>query len=387
MKKINKYFYLLGIFLSCFFIIGNVKALTINDMLKDLEKLETEKAGKEQEQEKTEQEIAAAKQEMDDINQKIKKSTEDIKLAEAEIEKLKKEIEVKDSQIKDLVAFLQISNSENFYLKYIFGAENFTDLIYRISVIEQLTTKSDELIDEMSNLIEENKSKIEELEQKKVELNKLNKEILVKINELGKEKDKFFDEQLTIDEKIKAMNDQISFYRKQGCKDNQNVSSCTSLIPSSKGFIKPLKSGYISDDYGWRADPCSVCSDFHKGIDLGGNREGTTVMAAASGKVVNIDKYACGGKVLTINHNINGKDYATRYFHLLRINVDVGDMVTQGEKVAEVGGGNTLYYDSCSTGAHLHFEVIEGHYYYSTYYDSIRDPKDYVDFPRGGVYW
>jgi len=161
--------------------ICNVSAITINDYLKDLEKLQQEKKNQQIAQEKTEEEIRQAEKEMQEINDKIVKATDDIETAEKEIKDLEQEINKKEEQIKDLVSFLQISDSENFYLKYIFGAENFTDLIYRISVIEQLTTKSDELIDEMNTLIKSNEKKIEDLEKKKIELNELNKQILKKL--------------------------------------------------------------------------------------------------------------------------------------------------------------------------------------------------------------
>ena len=385
--KYIKYTFLTILLITSFFCISDVSAITINDYINELNKLEAKKAGQLAEQEKTEQEIQAAKKEMEQISNKIVQASEDISKFESEISELEKKIDIKEKQIKDLVSFLQISDSENFYLKYIFGAENFTDLIYRISVIEQLTTKSDELIDEMNSLISENKKKIEELEQKKVELNEMNIQVLQKINELGKEKEKYFDETLTIDEEIRTVKNQIKLYRDLGCKDDENISTCTSMIPSSSGFIRPVRNGAITDNYGVRTAPCYGCSTFHKGIDIGGNREGTTVMAAAAGRVVDVDKYTCGGKVITINHNINGKEFSTRYFHLLKTNVKVGDIVAQGEKIAEVGGGNTAYYDSCSTGPHLHFEVIISHYNYSTYYSNIRDPRNYVDFPRLGVFW
>lgn len=382
--------YLKYIFLTLllfFTVLSNISAITINDYINDLNKLKEEKRAQEEKDEQTQAKIAAAKQRLEEIKATIIKATKDIEVAESDIEKLESDIAKKEEQIKDLVSFLQISDSENFYLKYIFGAEDFTDLIYRISVIEQLTTKSDELIDEMNIMIEANEQKIKELETKKIELNKLNEEVLKEIDNLGEERNKYFDEVESIDEQITSAEKQIKFYRDLGCKDNEDISECTSMIPSSSGFIRPTKSGRITDNYGWRADPCPVCSPFHRGIDIGGNREGTTVMASAAGKVVAIDFYSCGGKVVTLDHNINGKQYATRYYHLLNYNVKLGDIVSQGQKIGEVGGGNTAYYDQCSTGAHLHFSVVKGHYNASTYMSKIVDPRNYVDFPKLGIYW
>ena len=53
--------------------------------------------------------------------------------------------------------FYQITDGENSYLEYIFGAKTFTDFIYRISIVEQISKYNNELIDEMNQLIEENK--------------------------------------------------------------------------------------------------------------------------------------------------------------------------------------------------------------------------------------
>lgn len=381
MKKILKYLSI--IFIAFLFLTPAVSSLTINDYVRELNKLKEEKRKQDEADAKTQAEIEAAKQRMVEINNDIRTTTETITKTEEEIKELEHKIEVKNSQIKDLVSFLQISDSENFYLKYIFGAENFTDLIYRISVIEQLTTKSDELIKEMNSLITENKQKIVDLEAKKEELKKLNSEVLNQITMLGKERDSYFDEVESIEEQIASAEKQIEQYRKLGCKDNEDLSTCTSMIPSSSGFIRPTKSGIITDNYGWRVDPCAVCSEFHKGVDIGGNNEGTAVYASAAGKVVDISKYSCGGKVLTIDHNIKGKPYATRYWHLYKIVVKEGEYVAQGQKVAEVGGGGTAYYDSCSTGPHLHFEVVKGNYYSPTYLDNVQNPNDYVDFPGG----
>lgn len=379
--------YIFFLLLVLLFTRPNVSATTITDYRNDLAKLKEEKKQNEINNVETQNKIDAANKEIENINASIVAATKEMEQTELEIKDLEKKIEKKQKQIKDLVVFLQASNSENFYLKYIFGAENFTDLIYRIAVIEQLSTASDELIIEMNTLIKQNEAKIVELSQKKVELAKLNDDILVQINKLGKDKSKYFDEGADIDDQIKSYENQIQSFLAQGCNEIQDLNTCISEVPSFAGYIRPVKSGAITDNYGYRVNPCPVCSAFHKGVDIE-NREGTPILAAAAGKVSNIIKYDdCGGKVLTINHLVNGKRTSTRYWHLLTIDVKVGDIVAQGQKVATMGGGNTAYYDSCTTGAHLHFEVVEGYYNTSTYYSKVRNPRDYVDFPAYGVWW
>jgi murein DD-endopeptidase MepM/ murein hydrolase activator NlpD len=70
--------------------------------------------------------------------------------------------------------------------------------------------------------------------------------------------------------------------------------------------------------------------------------------------------------MLYINVNVGGVKYTTYYYHLLTVNVKVGDVVTQNTVIGTVGGYSTSTthggYDSCTTGAHLHFGVAKGYY-------------------------
>ena len=52
--------------------------------------------------------------------------------------------------------YFQIVESDNAYLEYIFGAETITDMIYRMSVVEQLTEYNHKIMKELNQLIEEN---------------------------------------------------------------------------------------------------------------------------------------------------------------------------------------------------------------------------------------
>ena len=72
--KYIKYTFLTILLITSFFCISDVSAITINDYINELNKLEAKKAGQLAEQEKTEQEIQAAKKEMEEITELIKNS-------------------------------------------------------------------------------------------------------------------------------------------------------------------------------------------------------------------------------------------------------------------------------------------------------------------------
>ncbi|MBE5949866.1 MAG: LysM peptidoglycan-binding domain-containing protein [Lachnospiraceae bacterium] len=109
-------------------------------------------------------------------------------------------------------------------------------------------------------------------------------------------------------------------------------------------FIRPVNGGRVTSNYGWRAWQGKV----HTGIDYGIST-GTKVMASCGGKVVQAGWNGGYGYCITIQH-ANG--IKTRYAHLSKVLVSVGQYVSQGQKIALSGNtGN-------STGPHLHFEVI-----------------------------
>lgn len=91
-------------------------------------------------------------------------------------------------------------------------------------------------------------------------------------------------------------------------------------------------------------------SGVHTGLDFAG-KTGTNVMAAASGKVVEVGWAGAYGNRIVIDH---GNGYTTTYNHLSGTRVSLGERVQTGDHIGEMGTtGN-------STGTHLHFEVLKG---------------------------
>lgn len=107
-------------------------------------------------------------------------------------------------------------------------------------------------------------------------------------------------------------------------------------------YVKPIYGGTLSSTFGER------WGTVHKGIDWACS-VGTDVMASCSGKVIQAGWIRGYGYCVTLEHS-DGK--CTRYAHLSKILVDVGQKVSQREVIALSGNtGN-------STGPHVHFEIL-----------------------------
>jgi murein DD-endopeptidase MepM/ murein hydrolase activator NlpD len=111
---------------------------------------------------------------------------------------------------------------------------------------------------------------------------------------------------------------------------------------------RPVVSGWLSSHYGVRKDPFNGLPAMHKGVDFAG-KEGDAVLATAAGIVTWADERYGYGNLIEIDH---GEGLVTRYGHNKQLNVKIGDVVTKGQVIAEMGNTGR------STGAHVHYEVL-----------------------------
>jgi len=118
------------------------------------------------------------------------------------------------------------------------------------------------------------------------------------------------------------------------------------IVPPT--YIKPLSGGRLSSGFGGRNAPVAGASTYHRGVDWA-TPIGTSIYASSGGTVARAGWGSGYGYVVYINHP-DGRQ--TRYAHLSRIYVNVGDYVSQGQVIA--ASGNT----GRSSGPHLHFEIL-----------------------------
>ena len=115
------------------------------------------------------------------------------------------------------------------------------------------------------------------------------------------------------------------------------------LLPT----LVPIDAERIGSAFGRRVDPFAGIGAMHEGIDFVADT-GTGVVAAAGGVVATAEFHPQYGNLIEIDH---GNDFSSRYAHLSKPDVKVGQIVRRGAPIG--ASGNT----GRSTGPHLHFEV------------------------------
>ncbi|MBL8573982.1 MAG: peptidoglycan DD-metalloendopeptidase family protein [Hyphomicrobiaceae bacterium] len=103
----------------------------------------------------------------------------------------------------------------------------------------------------------------------------------------------------------------------------------------------------VTSGFGARRDPFLGIDAMHTGVDYRGDT-GDPVLATAAGTVINADREGGYGLMVEIDH---GNGITTRYGHLSRIDVEVGDKVELGDTIGGIGSTGR------STGPHLHYET------------------------------
>lgn len=116
-------------------------------------------------------------------------------------------------------------------------------------------------------------------------------------------------------------------------------------------FAMPVHASVrFTSGYGNRRDPLAGGTRLHEGADFAG-AYGTSVYATADGEIVHAGWQGGYGRLITIRHALGTE---TRYAHLSNIRVKVGDRVSRGDHIGDMGNSGR------STGTHLHYEVRVG---------------------------
>ena len=132
----------------------------------------------------------------------------------------------------------------------------------------------------------------------------------------------------------------------EGLPDIDRLQALTRVLQRMP-LSTPVEKIVVSSPFGYRLDPFTGAPSVHEGIDLEGPL-GTPIMAAAPGVVTFSGTRPAYGGLVEIKH---GDGLMTRYSHLERELVQVGDHVALHQEIGLMGTTGR------STGSHLYYEV------------------------------
>ena len=245
------------------------------------------------------------------------------------------------------------------YWSVLFKADSFSDLLSRLSDIQEVMDYDQGILDglrQLRNEIQAKQEKQEELkaeneaaklllEEKKEDLDKQRQEAEALIQELQKDVDAYAselkeieDEKARIDKEIKKKEEELA----------QQMMDWTATVG---GYIWPENvSKRITSPMGSRNTGIPGASTNHKGVDIGGVGYTTNVLATKAGIVITAERSSSYGNYVVISH---GKGNTTLYAHMSSLKVKAGDTVSQGTVIGITGS------TGISRGAHLHYEITE----------------------------
>ena len=237
-------------------------------------------------------------------------------------------------------------------------------------VMQDISIKDTEILDNMKNAkeaLESDKLTLEsqrsELQSKKADLDAQNSQMRAKQNELNSsvaaaQMSAAEAQQAQKDAQAAIESDEMNYEAvKKQIQKMIAAAAASKPTLSFTGFICPLKSySRISSEYGWRKNPVTGVNKLHAGTDFAAPG-GTPIYAIADGVVSAARTMNSYGNCVQVSHGTadDGHRYDSLYAHMSSIVVAQGDAVQKGDLLGYVGNTGNVY--GAGGGYHLHLEL------------------------------
>ncbi len=232
-------------------------------------------------------------------------------------------------------------------------------------LVKDISKKQKELENAQLELVKLKKNSKENIENKLEKIKIINFNDEIEMNEIEENKNrvslnmrenmKDSKKKIEIDKKISNLNENNiksnNFIENQKLSlDKSNLVNRTLNLSKIKNYkiLWPVESENVTSQFGDRYHPVLKQMKFHRGIDIGA-KKGETVKASFNGIVTFAGEKGEYGYMVELERDDGLK---VRYAHLDKIEVVTNQLVSEGEKIGEVGS------TGMTTGNHLHFEII-----------------------------
>jgi murein DD-endopeptidase MepM/ murein hydrolase activator NlpD len=138
----------------------------------------------------------------------------------------------------------------------------------------------------------------------------------------------------------------LARYERERAHMAEVLRTFTESPPATLALLQPAP-GTRSSSFGLRRFFNGQPRNPHSGMDIAAP-EGTPVIAASAGRVLDVGDYFFSGQQIVLDH---GEGLLTLYAHLSGVDTRAGENVAAGEPIGKVGATGR------ATGPHLHFSV------------------------------
>lgn len=312
------------------------------------------------------QEIALLHEQILVLNQEIANYSQLIADSQDELDEAQVRLDALNEKHKERIRAMEEAGSVT-YWQVLFKSNSFTDLLDRLTMIEEISAADQRRIDEIQNVAREvsntqtqMQAELSSLSQAQTELQDSEAELEIKRTEsdellrsLAVQEEEF---QLLLDDS-EAKQDALMKEIAQKQKELSNAEYEEKLAklalqgqnpPSDATWIVPVSGYTITSPFGMRVHPVYKYQLMHNGIDMA-CPQGTPIYATRAGTVTRAAYQAGGaGYYVSINH---GDGFGSIYMHMTNYVVSAGQKVAAGRLIGYVGSTGV------STGPHLHFGV------------------------------
>ena len=253
------------------------------------------------------------------------------------------------------------------YWQVIFQANSFTDLLDRITMVEEINAADRRRIEQMriaSDIVTATQMNLEtekqDLEAVRIQLaedeallaqrREASDALLVELEKKAEEFQILLAESEVLQEELMQEIAAKEAELKEAKYDEElkRLALQGENPPSNATWITPVTGARLTSPFGQRLHPVLKVYRMHNGIDLA-IAQGTPIYATRAGKVTRTAYQAGGaGNYVSINH-LDG--FASIYMHMTHYVVKEGQTVSAGQLIGYVGS------TGISTGPHLHFGV------------------------------
>jgi len=319
----------------------------LNGLASEKKTLMTRKAALEREVDLTQQEIEASTTLISELGTLIAEKSVELEDAEAKLQKQT------DTYLKRVRAMYE--NGQMGYLDVLLNAGSFSEMLSQAEIISQIIDFDQKLVGEMEKTrqaIADTKASLETDRAEEVSLKESLEENKRTLQQKIKESEDLVSQLEADEDKAKSAYEEIEAEEeKLQAELKRKIAELAANSTYVGGTMSWPLPGHtkITSEFGYRFHPTLKRNKLHTGVDISAPK-GVKIQAANGGEVVTSTYSNAWGNYVVVNH---GGGTATLYAHMSKRLVSVGDKVSKGDVLGEVG--STGY----STGNHLHFEIIK----------------------------